>query len=71
MFGITNSNSLMMRGNDELLDKVFPGTKRKRPLKPHESLISIEKAKEVLGYRRATIGRGTRPRRRQSRRQRN
>ena len=41
----------MTQTNDELLDEVFPGTKRKRPLKPHESLISIEKAKTVLGYK--------------------
>ena len=53
VFGIANSNSLMRMGNDELLDKVFPGTKRKRPLKPNESLISIEKAKEMLGYKPA------------------
>jgi nucleoside-diphosphate-sugar epimerase len=50
VFGIANSNSLMRTGNDELLDKVFPGTPRKRPLKPNESLISIEKAQRVLGY---------------------
>lgn len=51
VFGIANSNSLMNRSNDELLDEVFPGTKRKRKLKPHKSLISIEKAQRVLGYK--------------------
>ena len=51
VFGIANSNSVMSRSNDELLDEVFPGTKRKRPLKPNESLISIEKAQRVLGYK--------------------
>jgi len=51
VFGIANSNSVMVRGNDELLDEVFPGTPRKRKLLPNESLISIEKAKRVLGYR--------------------
>jgi nucleoside-diphosphate-sugar epimerase len=51
VFGIANSNSLMRRSNDELLDEMFPGTKRKRPLKPNESLISIEKAQRVLGYK--------------------
>ena len=51
VFGIANSNSLMRRSNDELLDEVFPGTRRKRPLKPSESLISIEKAQRVLGYK--------------------
>ena len=53
VFGIANSNSLMRMGNDELLDTVFPGTKRKRPLKPNESLISIEKAQRMLGYKPA------------------
>jgi nucleoside-diphosphate-sugar epimerase len=51
VFGIANSNSLMRKSNDELLDEVWPGTVRKRPLKPNESLISIEKAQRVLGYR--------------------
>jgi len=51
VFGIANNDSVMAQTNDELLDEVFPGTKRKRPLKPHESLISIEKAKTVLGYK--------------------
>jgi len=50
VFGIANSNSLMARDNDSLLDEVFPGTKRKRPLAANESLISIEKARKVLGY---------------------
>jgi len=50
VFGIANSNSLMSRDNDSLLDEVFPGTKRKRKLKPNESLISIEKAVRILGY---------------------
>ena len=51
VFGIANTNSVMTQHNDELLDEVFPGTKRKRPLKPNESLISIEKAQRVLGYK--------------------
>jgi len=50
LFGIANSNSLMRRGNDELLDEIWPGVPRKRPLLPNESLISIEKAKRVLNY---------------------
>jgi nucleoside-diphosphate-sugar epimerase len=51
VFGIANSNSLMRRSNDSLLDEVWPGVPRKRPLLPNESLISIEKAQRVLGYR--------------------
>jgi len=51
VFAIANADSVMSRGNDELLDEVFPKTKRKRPLKPNESLIAIEKAERVLGYK--------------------
>lgn len=50
VFGIANSNSLMRRSNDSLLDEVWPGVPRKRPLQPNESLISIEKARRMLGY---------------------
>jgi len=50
VFGIANSNSLMRKSNDELLDAMWPDVKRKRPLKPNESLISIEKAQRLLGY---------------------
>jgi len=51
VFGIANTNSLMRKSNDELLDTIWPGVKRKRPLKPNESLISIEKAQNILGYK--------------------
>lgn len=51
VFGIANNNSVMNRSNDELLNEVFPGTPRKRPVAPNESLISIEKAMRVLGYK--------------------
>lgn len=51
IFGIANNDSVMTQSNDELLDEVFPGTRRKRPLQPYESLISIEKARRVLGYK--------------------
>ena len=50
VFGIANTNSLMRRSNDSLLDEIWPGVPRKRPLQPNESLISIEKAQRVLGY---------------------
>ena len=46
-----NSNSLMRRSNDALLDEVFPGTVRKRALQPNESLVWIERAQKVLGYK--------------------
>jgi nucleoside-diphosphate-sugar epimerase len=50
VFGIANSNSLMRRSNDSLLDEIWPGVPRKRPLRSNESLISIEKAQRLLGY---------------------
>lgn len=50
VFGIANADSVMSRSNDDLLDEVFPGTPRKRPISANESLISIDKAREVLGY---------------------
>jgi len=50
VFGIANTNSVTARENEALLDAVFPGTPRKRALAPNESLISIERAREVLGY---------------------
>ncbi len=51
VFGIANADSVMSRSNDELLDEVFPSTKRKRAIKANESLISIQKARDVLGFR--------------------
>ncbi|WEX08876.1 NAD(P)-dependent oxidoreductase [Chelativorans sp. AA-79] len=50
VFGIANADSVMSRPNGELLDEVFPGAERKRPIEEHESLISIEKARKMLGY---------------------
>ena len=51
VFGIANADLVMERPNQDLLDKVFPKTKAKRPFKPNELLISIDKAREVLGYK--------------------
>jgi nucleoside-diphosphate-sugar epimerase len=51
VFGIANADSVMSRSNDELMDKVYPKAKRSRALKPNESLISIDKARQVLGYK--------------------
>ncbi len=50
VFGIANDDTVMTRDNDGLLDEVFPGTPRKGAIGPNETLISIEKAKRVLGY---------------------
>ncbi len=51
VFGIANADLVMSRSNDELLDEVYPKTRRKRPLKANESLISIDRARAVLGFK--------------------
>jgi nucleoside-diphosphate-sugar epimerase len=50
VFGIANADSVMSRSNGVLVDEVYPGVERKRPIADRESLISIEKARKVLGY---------------------
>ncbi len=50
IFIIASPDTVMRRPNEELLDEVFPGVTRKRPLEPTETLLSIEKARRVLGY---------------------
>lgn len=50
VFIIASPDSVMRRPNDELLDEVFPGVQRNRPLEPNETLLSIDKARRVLGY---------------------
>ena len=50
VFGIANAQSVMSRANDALLDEVFPNTERKRAIEGNESLISIDKARRLLGY---------------------
>lgn len=51
VFGIANAQSVMTKSNDALLDEVFPGTERKRAIEDNESLIAIEKAQRMLGYK--------------------
>lgn len=51
IFGIANANGVTGKDNNELLDKYYPKVRRQRAIKPHESLISIQKARDVLGYR--------------------
>jgi nucleoside-diphosphate-sugar epimerase len=50
VFGIANADSVMSRPNAELLAAVYPKAKKKRDFGATESLISIDKAREVLGY---------------------
>jgi hypothetical protein len=41
----------MSRPNDQLLDEIFPAITRRRPLAPNETLLSIERARRVLGFK--------------------
>ena len=50
VFGIANADSVMSRANEALVAEVYPKAKRKRAFSKNESLISIDKARKVLGY---------------------
>jgi nucleoside-diphosphate-sugar epimerase len=49
-FIIANADGVMSRPNAELLAEVFPGVEIKGSPSRNETLLSIEKAKRVLGY---------------------
>lgn len=53
IFIIANADGVMTKTNDALLDAVFPDVPRRHALAPHETLLSIEKARRVLGYKPA------------------
>jgi nucleoside-diphosphate-sugar epimerase len=50
VFIIANADTVMSRPNDELLGAEFPGVPLTRAVGPHETLLSIDKARRVLGY---------------------
>ncbi|MEU0094792.1 NAD(P)-dependent oxidoreductase [Kribbella sp. NPDC006257] len=50
VFIIANADTVMTRPNEELLAEVFPGVPVKKPFAPNETLLSIDKARRVLGY---------------------
>lgn len=52
-FIIANADTAMSRPNDELLEEVYPGVRRKSAIKSNETLLSIEKAKRILGFKPA------------------
>jgi UDP-glucose 4-epimerase len=49
-FIVAAADTVMSRPNSELLAEVFPGVPVTRELAPHETLLSIEKARRMLGY---------------------
>jgi len=50
VFIIAAADTVMSRPNDELIAGTFPGVPLKRQVGSHETLVSIEKARRVLGY---------------------
>jgi nucleoside-diphosphate-sugar epimerase len=50
VFVIANADTVMSRPSAELAAEVFPGVRVTRPLGEHETLLSIDKARRVLGY---------------------
>jgi nucleoside-diphosphate-sugar epimerase len=50
VFIIANADTVMSRPNEELLAEVFPDVPLTRPVGPHETLLSIGKARRILGY---------------------
>lgn len=62
VFVIANADTALDRPNDEMLNELFPGVSRKRAFGANETLLSIEKAKRVLGYAPQHSWRGASPR---------
>lgn len=50
VFIIANADTVMSRPNDALLAETFPDVPLTRHVGEHETLLSIEKARRVLGY---------------------
>ena len=50
VFIIANADTVMVRDSKALLAEVFPDVPQKRSFGPQETLLSIEKARKILGY---------------------
>lgn len=49
-FIIANADTVMERPNSELMKEVFPDVPMRKEVGEHETLLSIDKARRVLGY---------------------
>jgi nucleoside-diphosphate-sugar epimerase len=49
-FIIAADDTCMKKGNKELLDTVFPNINVKGDIEEHKTLLSIDKAKKILGF---------------------
>jgi nucleoside-diphosphate-sugar epimerase len=50
VFIIANADTVMSRPNDALIAETFPGVTLKRPVESNETLLSIDKARRILGF---------------------
>jgi UDP-glucose 4-epimerase len=50
VFIIANADTVMSRSSAELAAEVFPGVPVRKELGRHETMLSIDKARRVLGY---------------------
>ncbi|MFG1883255.1 NAD-dependent epimerase/dehydratase family protein [Micromonospora sp. NPDC049102] len=50
VFIIANADTVMTRSSASLMAEVYPGVEIRRELGEHETLLSIDKARRVLGY---------------------
>jgi nucleoside-diphosphate-sugar epimerase len=50
VFVIANADTVMSRPSAELVAEVFPGVEVRKQLGEHETLLSIDKARRVLGF---------------------
>jgi nucleoside-diphosphate-sugar epimerase len=50
VFVIANADSVMSRPSSDLVAEVYPGVPVKHELGEHETMLSIDKARRVLGY---------------------
>jgi nucleoside-diphosphate-sugar epimerase len=50
VFIIANADGVMSRPNAELMAEVFPDVEMKKSVSDHETLLSIDKARRLLGY---------------------
>ena len=50
IFIVANADTVMSRPNEELVRATFPDVPVRRPLGEHDTLLSIDKARRVLGY---------------------
>ncbi|WP_445444947.1 NAD-dependent epimerase/dehydratase family protein [Clavibacter sp. km3a] len=49
-FIVANADTVMSRSSAELAAEVFPGVEVRKELGEHETLLSIDKARRILGY---------------------